>query len=83
VPAFDAWLAQRPFTNRDAIPGPLYMPQYRPAGTARARRLDAAADALYEEGTEAKANGWSLDLLLGRGGGMTPDPGGALIIRMG
>src|SRR5215217_1653821 len=29
VPAFAAWIAQRPFTNQHAIPGPLYMPQYR------------------------------------------------------
>jgi hypothetical protein len=56
VPAFDAWIAQRPFTNPKAIPGPLYMPQYRPVELARARRLDDAADDLYQEGTQAKAN---------------------------
>jgi hypothetical protein len=54
VPAFRAWIAQRPFTNPRAIPGPLYMPQYRPADLARSTRLDAAADRLYEEGTTAK-----------------------------
>jgi len=56
VPAFRAWLAQRPFTNPRAIPGPLYMPQYRLAQTARAAALDAQADTLYREGTEAKSN---------------------------
>jgi hypothetical protein len=56
VPAFDAWIAQRPFTNPKAIAGPLYMPQYRPVELARARRLDDAADDLYQEGTQAKAN---------------------------
>jgi hypothetical protein len=56
VPAFRAWLAQRPFTNPRAIPGPLYVPQYRLADLARSAKLDAAADALYTEGTEAKSN---------------------------
>jgi hypothetical protein len=56
VPAFRAWLAQRPFTNPRAIPGPLYMPQYRPAENARAAALDDQADELYREGTQAKSN---------------------------
>jgi hypothetical protein len=56
VPAFEAWTAQRPFTNRSAIPGPLYMPEYRLAETARAAELDARADELYRDGTAAKAN---------------------------
>ena len=56
VPAFRAWIAQRPFTNPRAIPGPLYMPQYRSADLARSERLDAAADELYAEGTQAKTN---------------------------
>jgi hypothetical protein len=55
-PAFRAWLAQRPFTNRAAVPGPQYMPQYKPSGTAEAAALDADADRLYTEGTDAKAN---------------------------
>jgi hypothetical protein len=54
VPAFDAWLAQKPFTNPAAVPGPLYMPQYRLADLATSAKLDAAADALYEAGTDAK-----------------------------
>ena len=57
VPAFDAWLKQRPFTNPHAVAGPLYMPQYRPAELARSKELDADADALYEKGTQAKTNG--------------------------
>src|SRR3954468_22220798 len=56
VPAFRAWLAQRPFTNPRAIAGPTYMPQYRSADLARSVRLDAAADELYAEGTDAKTN---------------------------
>src|SRR3954447_3053374 len=56
VPAFRAWLAQKPFTNPAAIPGPLYMPQYRLAANSRSHALDAQADRLYLDGTEAKTN---------------------------
>jgi hypothetical protein len=56
VPAFRAWVAQHPFTNRAAIPGPLYMPQYRSADLTRSAALDAAADRLYREGTAAKSS---------------------------
>jgi hypothetical protein len=56
LPAFEAWTAQRPFTSRSAVPGPLYMPEYRLAETSRAAELDAQADKLYRAGTAAKAN---------------------------
>jgi hypothetical protein len=56
VPAFRAWIAQRPFTNPRAVPGPLYMPQYKLAASARAVELDRQADELYLEGTEARSN---------------------------
>ena len=56
VPVFRAWLAQRPFTNPRAIPGPVYMPQYRLAASTRAAKLDAQADELYLRGTEARSN---------------------------
>jgi hypothetical protein len=56
VPAYRAWLAQKPFTNPDAVAGPLYMPQYRPVQVVAARRLERQADDLYQEGTEAKTN---------------------------
>jgi hypothetical protein len=55
VPAFRAWIAQRPFTDPRAVPGPLYMPEYRSADLARSAKLDAAADELYREGTAAKS----------------------------
>lgn len=42
-PAFDAWLATRPFQSAQAPPTPFAMPQYRPAEDARAKRLEAAA----------------------------------------
>ena len=56
VPAFRAWLAQRPFTNPHAIAGPLYMPQYHPPALAHSAALDATADGLYTQGTDAKEN---------------------------
>src|SRR5215207_2708752 len=54
-PAFGAWLAQKPFTADDPVPGPLYMPESRLQETARAAALDAEADELFSGGTEAKA----------------------------
>jgi hypothetical protein len=56
VPAFEAWIAQQPFTNPDAVPGPLYMPQYKLAALARSQILSEEADDLYQQGTEAKEN---------------------------
>jgi hypothetical protein len=49
-PAFVAWRAQT------KIPGPLLMPQYKPVELARSKAFDDRADALYEEGTEAKTS---------------------------
>jgi hypothetical protein len=56
VVAFDAWLAQKPFTNADAVPAPQLMPQYHLATAQRAAALDHEADTLYTEGTDAKSN---------------------------
>lgn len=56
VPAFRAWIAQRPFTNPRAVPGPLYMPQYKLAASARSAELDRQADELYLKGTEARSD---------------------------
>jgi hypothetical protein len=54
VPAFEAWVAQRPFSNPDAIAGPLYMPQYGSADQERSAELHAAADEHHEHLTKAK-----------------------------
>jgi hypothetical protein len=56
VPAFNAWIAEHPFTNRRAPPSPLYEPNYRIPENARAAALDAEADKHYAEGTKAKDN---------------------------
>jgi hypothetical protein len=55
-PAFRAWIAQHPFTNPSAIPGPLYVPQYRLPSLDRSRSLDKEADAHYTDGTNAKSH---------------------------
>ncbi len=55
--AFRAWLATKPFVNPNAPKGPQYMPQYRPAGAALAKSLDAQADADYAEGQKAASTG--------------------------
>ena len=44
-PAFEAWLATRPFTNRSAPATPFAMPQYRLAASAQAEKLEASAAA--------------------------------------
>lgn len=56
VPAFEAWMAQRPFTNQEAVPGPLYVPQYRSSDLERSAELHAVADDHHAEGTQAKIN---------------------------
>jgi hypothetical protein len=55
TPVFRAWLAQRPFTNPDAVSGPLYMPQYHLEGLGLAAEEDHKADDHFDEGTEAKS----------------------------
>ena len=55
-PAFDAWLATHPFTNRNAPPGPQAMPQYKPTRQVLSQELDATADADYADGQHAAKN---------------------------
>jgi hypothetical protein len=47
-PAFEAWVATRPRTNRAAPLSPFAMPQYKLAATAQADRLEAQAAASSE-----------------------------------
>lgn len=53
-PAFRAWLALKPFSNPDKVPGPTYLPEYRLADAARSAEFDAKADELFKAGTDAK-----------------------------
>ena len=43
-PAFDAWMATRPFDNPDAPRTPFVMPEYQVAANADAARLDGQAE---------------------------------------
>src|SRR5207245_5860253 len=43
-PAFAAWIATHPLTNRRARAGPAYMPQYHISGGVEARALGRAAE---------------------------------------
>ena len=56
VPAFRAWLAQRPFTNRRAVPGRCTCRSTGPPSCAAPPRSTQRADAALPEGTQAKTN---------------------------
>src|SRR3989454_1899969 len=55
--AFAAWLATNPFTNPNAPPGPLFMPQYKVSQDALANQLDAEAAKTFDKGQAAKEQG--------------------------
>ena len=48
-PAFDAWLATRPFTTADSPPTPFAMTEYQLTSRQEAERLDAAAETAAAE----------------------------------
>ncbi len=48
-PAYDAWLATKPFTNSEAPPTPFAMDEYHVAARDDAERLDTAAEASAAE----------------------------------
>jgi len=48
--AFNAWMATDPLHNKNAPPGPTYMPQYKLPDQAKANALDAAATAKFNSG---------------------------------
>jgi hypothetical protein len=51
--AFTAWLNTDPFNNPKALPGPVFMPEYRSAKREEAKRLNAEATVVFERGTHA------------------------------
>lgn len=55
--AFAAWLALNPFTNPNAPPGPLFMPQYKVSQDELANRLDVQASETFDKGQAAKEQG--------------------------
>ncbi len=56
-PAFDAWLATKPFNNPHAPPGPLIMPQYKVSFSEKANQLAMSAEREFKKGEEANDNG--------------------------
>jgi hypothetical protein len=54
-PAFNAWLAEKPFTNPSAPLSPFAMPVYNRPGRAMADALDAKAAKAFNEGQYANA----------------------------
>src|SRR5690349_6039273 len=55
--AFAAWIATNPFTNPNAPPGPLFMPQYKVSQDEVANQLDAEASKTFDKGQAAKEQG--------------------------
>jgi hypothetical protein len=55
--AFAAWMATDPFTNPNAPPGPLLMPQYKVSQDALANQLDVQAAVTFDKGQAAKEQG--------------------------
>jgi hypothetical protein len=55
-PAFDAWIATRPFTSPSAPSTPFVMPQYRLAATKRAEQLAAVATVRSADAADANEN---------------------------
>jgi hypothetical protein len=53
LPVFDAWLALDPFSNTDATPGPLFMPQYPSSLPSASDQLEAEASQQFSEGQAA------------------------------
>jgi hypothetical protein len=51
-PAFQAWIATRPFTNPAAPLSPFALPEYRLAATGEVERMEARATASAEEARE-------------------------------
>jgi hypothetical protein len=54
-PAFNAWLAEQPFTNPSAPLSPFSTPGYKRPGRAAADRLDSEAAKAFAEGQYANA----------------------------
>jgi hypothetical protein len=54
--AFDAWMAEQPFTNTKAPPGPTYMPEYKQPELVLSSALDAKASEDYTLGVQAGSN---------------------------
>jgi hypothetical protein len=65
-PAFDAWLATRPFTNPNAPLTPFAMPQYKVAESVHSKALNAQAEARSNDAEQAneRADNYVLAVVL-------------------
>jgi hypothetical protein len=65
-PAFNAWLATKPFTKAAAPPTPFALPQYRLQAAAEADRLDALAakDSEQAKSANQRADNYMLAVVL-------------------
>ena len=65
-PAFAAWIATRPFTNRAAPPSPFAIPQYRVAEAIHSTNLNTAAGRYADDASEAnqRADNYMLAVVL-------------------
>ena len=65
-PAFAAWIATRPFTNRAAPPSPFAIPQYRVAEAVHSTNLNTAAGRYADDASEAnqRADNYMLAVVL-------------------
>jgi len=52
--AFEAWLRTDPFKDPKAPPGPSFMPEYHNTRTEQAAHLNAEAQEVFDDGTEAR-----------------------------
>ena len=56
IPAFNAWLAEDPLHNPQAVASPLLEPQYHLANATKADQLEKLGDLRFEQGKEATEN---------------------------
>ena len=56
LPAFNAWLADDPLHNPQAVASPLLEPQYHLANATKADQLEKLGDLRFEQGKEATEN---------------------------
>jgi hypothetical protein len=52
--AFDAWIAEHPFSSPDAPPGPSFMPQYHNPEIEQGNVLNDQATQIFDDGTAAR-----------------------------
>src|SRR5213076_1935383 len=56
-PAFAAWMSTDPFNNAQALPGPIFMPEYHNAKHEQFLGLSKEASAVAEQGTKSGETG--------------------------